>query len=505
MSKKREQIIFYVSLCVVFAIVLLGIFVPEGFGNVADSIHDFLVNNFSWFYLLSMFAFVVFALFLAFSKYGNIKLGPDDSKPEYSNFSWFAMLFATGMGIGLVFWGVAEPLNHFVNPVGAEPGTAEAADFAMRTSFLHWGFHPWANYAIIGLALAYFQFRKNAPGLISSLFLPLLGRKGVEGPIGILIDILAVFATVAGVATSLGMGTLQINAGMNYLFDLPMTSTVQVIIIAITTALFITSAVSGIDKGIKALSNANLIIISIILIATFLIGPTVTMINALVNGFGQYAGNFIEASFHIDAFGDSNWLGDWTIFYWAWWIAWAPFVGSFFARISRGRTIREFILGVILAPTLVSFIWFSIFGTLGIDLGLDIATEAIAVTETAFFMIVQNYPLGNIIALVTVFSLCIFFVTSADSATFVLGMFTSNGNLNPSNGKKILWGLVQSLLALALLLAGGLAALQTTSIVAAFPFAFVMLFAMVSMVKAFREEKIVSNKKKESKVDEASA
>ncbi|MFD3158674.1 BCCT family transporter [Haloimpatiens sp. FM7330] len=494
-EKQKDNKVFYISLIITFAIVLWGIVFKEHFNNFANTLYDFLSVNFGWTYLLSMLIFVIFALILAFSKYGKIKLGPDDSKPEFSTTSWFAMLFGAGMGIGLVFWGVAEPLAHFSTPpVGIQPGTSEAAEFALKASFKHWGFHPWANYSIIGLALAYFQFRKNKPGLISSIFTPLLGEEGVKGPIGKLIDVLAVFATVAGVATSLGMGTLQINGGLNYLFKIPETQLVQVIIIGIVTVIFIWTAVSGIEKGIKLLSDINLWAAGILVIGAFLVGPKITILNSFVNSFGDYLNTFVYDSLNIKAFGDNTWISGWTVFYWAWWIAWAPFVGSFIARISKGRTIREFVMGVIIAPSLASFVWFSIFGTLGINLGitkkLSLSALQSVKTETALFVVMKNYPLGTILSIIAIFLLCTFFITSANSATFVLGMFTSEGNLNPSNKKKILWGLVQSLLATALLLAGGLKALQTASVAAAFPFIFVMIFACISLVKALREEKI---------------
>lgn len=489
---KKDNSVFHISLVVVFAIVAWGIIAPGSFGNAANGLYGFIVNNFSWMYLLSMFSFVAFALFLAFSKYGKIKLGADDSQPEYKTSSWFAMLFGAGMGIGLVFWGMAEPLNHFmVPPPGIDAGTSEAANFAMKASFMHWGFHPWANYSIFGLALAYFQYRRNKPGLISSVFEPLIGEKGVKGPIGKTIDILAVFATVAGVATSLGLGTLQINGGMNYLFGLPINTAVQLSIIAIVTVIYIWTAVSGIEKGIKLLSDINLIVAIVILVLSILVGPTVRMINALINGIGMYAGGFIVDSFGIQPFGDNSWLGDWSVFYWAWWIAWAPFVGTFIARISKGRTIKEFVLGVIVAPSLASFVWFATFGTMGMNLGTEKVSEAIKVTETALFVILRDYPLGNVISLVAVFLLCTFFITSANSATFVLGMMTSHGDLDPSNKKKIIWGLVQSLLAASLLLAGGLTTLQIGSIAAAFPFVIVMILVMVALFKALRvDEKI---------------
>ncbi|HCQ91694.1 MAG TPA: choline transporter [Clostridium sp.] len=495
--KSKTDEVFIISLIITFAIVLWGILAQENFANMSNNLFAFLTEKFGWAYLSSMLVFVIFAIVVAFSKYGKIKLGPEDSKPDYSTTAWFAMLFGAGMGIGLVFWGIGEPLSHFVSPQsGIEAGSIEAANFAMKSSLMHWGFHPWANYSIIGLALAYFQFRKGKPGLISSIFIPLLGEERVNGPIGKTIDILAVFATVAGVATSLGLGTLQINSGLNYMFDIPTTNLVQLIIIAVITIIFIYTAVKGIEKGISAISNLNLILAFGILILCFLIGPSIKMINSLTSGTGAYIGNFIQDSLHLEAFGDNSWINGWTIFYWAWWIAWAPFVGIFIARISRGRTIREFILGVIVAPTIASLIWFSIFGTLGIDLGitgkisLDKLKEIAAVPETAYFAVVQNYPLGIVIAVITIVLLCTFFITSANSATFVLGMLTSKGDLNPSNTKKILWGLVQSLLAVALLLSGGLKSLQTASVVAAFPFILVMLLACISLWKAFREEKI---------------
>ncbi|MFZ5969511.1 MAG: glycine betaine uptake BCCT transporter [Bacillota bacterium] len=488
MEKKNN--VFMISLVVVALIVAWGLLAPANFESAANASFNFLVGNFGWFYLISMFSFVLFCIWIALSKYGHIKLGPDDSKPEYSYFSWFAMLFSAGMGIGLVFWGIAEPLNHYVAPLGMEGGTIAAADFAMKKSFFHWGLHPWANYSVLALALAYMQFRKNKPGLISSIFIPLLGEERVKGPIGQTVDILAVFATVAGVATSLGLGTLQINSGLNYLFGLPENTAVQVGIVAVVTVMFMMSAVTGLDKGIKFLSNLNLSIAGILTVLAFLIGPTVMIINALTNATGMYFGDFIRDSFMIEVFGDSQWFGWWTIFYWAWWIAWAPFVGTFIARISKGRTIREFVVGVLLVPAFGSFLWFAVFGTMGINLGMEVAAEAIKSTPTAFFVVMSHYPMGSIISFVAVILLVTFFVTSADSATFVLGMMTSDGDLNPTTQKKVIWGVIQSLLALALMIAGGLGMLQTASIAAAFPFAFVMLFGMVSLVKALKTEVI---------------
>ena len=432
-NRKPDQAVYIISLVVTFIVVLWAILAKESFAQAASNLLGFLSNNFGWAYLTSMLIFVLFALFLAFSKYGNIKLGPDDSKPDFSTASWFAMLFGAGMGIGLVFWGVAEPISHFVAPPGLEPGSIEAANFAMKSSFIHWGFHPWANYSIIGLALAYFQFRKNKPGLVSTIFEPLIGEKGVRGPLGKLIDILAVIATIAGVATSLGIGTLQINSGLKYLFAIPETQLVQILIITIITIIFIWSAVSGIEKGIKIISDINLYLAFGILILSILVGPMLQMMNTFISSLGQYINSFIQDSLYIEAYGNNNWLNDWRIFYWAWWIAWAPFVGIFIARISRGRTIREFVLGVIVAPSIASFVWFSVFGILGLDLAftgkatMEALAAMAAAPETALFVVLKNYALGAVISFIAVFLLGTFFITSANSATFVLGMLTSEG------------------------------------------------------------------------------
>ncbi len=489
---KKSNSTFYISIAITLSIVLWGLLLPQSFEKVGNATFGYLVTNFGWFYTLAMSSFVVFCIWVASSKYGRIRLGADDSKPEYSYVSWFAMLFSAGMGIGLVFWGVAEPLNHFMNPMGMEGGTAAAASFAIKKSFLHWGLHPWAGYSVLALALAYMQFRKNKPGLISSIFIPLVGEEGAKGPIGKTVDVLAIFATVAGVATSLGLGTYQINSGLNYLFGVPENGTVQIIIVVVVTAAFMLSAVTGLDKGIKLLSNMNVGIGSVLLLIAFILGPTLLILNVFVDNIGAYIAALPRESFQVGAFSDEPWYGWWTIFYWAWWIAWAPFSGAFIARISKGRTIREFITGVLLAPTLASFIWFSVFGSMGINQGTEVAGEAIQSTSTAFFVVMSNYPMGSIISLVTLALICTFFVTSADSATFVLGMMSSNGDLNPTTKRKVIWGTVQSLLALALMLgsANGLQMLQTMSIAAAFPFAFVMIFCMVALVKMLKAEKL---------------
>jgi glycine betaine transporter len=480
----KKNLVFYISLFITAVFITLGLVAKDVFTAATIAAKDFLVQYFGWFYLFCMLVFVVFSLGIAFSKYGKIKLGPDDSVPEYSNRSWFAMLFAAGMGIGLVFWGAAEPLTHYVS-FGANEG---AANLAMKKVFMHWGFHPWAAYAIIGMSLGYFQFRKNSPGLISSIFYPLLGEKGIKGPIGKLIDVCAVFATVAGFATSLGQGTMQINSGLNFLFQVPKTITIQVIIIFTLMVIYTWTAVKGIDKGVKFLSDVNFVLAITILLGAFIIGPKLLSINVFMNSLGSYVNSFLADSFATSPFEDKTWLGSWTIFYWAWWIAWGPFVGTFIARISRGRTIREFVIGVIFAPSIVSFIWFSIFGSLGLNLDKEIILKAVESTETVLFVVLREYPLGSLFAVIAICLLATFSITSANSGIFALSMFSCNGDMNPGKGKKILWGALLALLTLVLLMSGGLNSLKNCSIVAAFPLAIIMLLCCVCLIKALRSE-----------------
>lgn len=488
-----SQAVYRVSLVISVLIAVWGIASSKTFESAANALMAFIKQNLSWLYLIAMLLFVVFCVAVAFSRYGNIRLGPDDSRPEHSTASWFAMLFGAGMGIGLIFWGISEPLSHFAAPpAGIEAGSVEAANFAVRASFMHWGFHPWANYAVIGMGLAYFQFRKNKPGLISSLFIPILGEERTRGPIGKAIDIFAVIATIAGVATSLGQGTMQINSGLSYLFGIPSNRFTWLAIIVVIAVIYIRTAITGVDKGIRLISDINLYLALALVLVAFLVGPTVNVLNIFTSGMGQYLQNFVADSLNIDPFGDNTWFNAWRIFYWAWWIAWAPFVGTFIARISKGRTVREFILGVIVAPSIASILWFAVFGGMGLNvadqLGLDTIRQMVTAPETALFQVFDLYPLGKILSIVTIVLLCTFFITSANSATFVLSMFSSDGDLNPPNRKKVVWGVVEAVVAFALLLSGGLGALQTASVAAAFPFVFIMLFACWSLIKAFRQE-----------------
>lgn len=496
-KKKTGNIVFYVSLVLVAIIAVWSVALNDSFTKVSNAVFAFLTTDFGWLYLLAMIVFLVFIIYVGASKYGKIRLGDDDSRPEYSNLTWFGLLFGCGMGVGLVFWGVAEPLSHYLYPrEGIEAATPEAAGFAMKAFFMHWGILPWANYAVIGLALAYFMFRKNKKGLVSTILEPLIGEKLADGWLGKLIDILAVFATVAGVVTSLGLGTLQINAGFHHLFGIPTNLMIQIIIIIVVSVLYIGSAVSGLDKGIKLISDTNLYVAIGLLVVCFVVGPKVEILNSFVNGIGQYIGDFIPEALNINAYGDNSWLGSWKLFYWAWFIAWAPFVGVFVARISKGRTIREFVLGVVLVPATASCVWGSVFGSLGINIGqkglLAIKTlqKAVATPETGLFVVLKEYPLGVVLSLVAIISLCAFFITSANSGVYVLSMLTTKGDINPPNSKKILWGVIQSVMAVGLLMAGGLKPLQTISLAAAFPFIFIMFGACAAFIKALKGEKV---------------
>jgi len=485
--------VLIITIVIVALFALWGAFAPEQLASMANSAYTFSIHNFGWFYLLATLFFLLFAFYLAFSRFGQIRLGEDDDEPQYTTLSWLSMLFSAGMGIGLVFWGVAEPLSHYLSPPEAAEGeTNVAAQLAMRYSFFHWGLHPWAIYTIIGLSLAYFQFRKGYKGLISSTFIPLIGERAASGWIGKVIDCLAVIATVFGVATSLGLGTLQINGGLHHLFGISNSVTTQVIIIAVVTVLYIISASTGLDRGIQILSNTNLIIAVLLMLFVWMMGPTSFIFETFTTTLGSYMQNIINMSLRLTPFSRATWVGTWTLFYWAWWISWAPFVGTFIARVSRGRTIKEFVIYVMLIPSLFGFIWFSVFGGTGLHLELfspASLSQAIQTDTTlALFITLESLPLGTVLAFIATLLIIIFFITSADSATFVLGMLTTDGKLNPSNRIKITWGMLQSAIAVVLLISGGLNGLQTASVVAALPFAVVLLGMCASLVKALQQE-----------------
>ncbi|MCF7617200.1 BCCT family transporter [Bacillus sonorensis] len=489
---KNISSVFWIVIVITAAAVLWGIIAPDNLQALSSSIQEYLTNTFGWYYLLVVSLFVAFGIFLMFSPIGKIKLGKPDEKPEFSLLSWFAMLFSAGMGIGLVFYGAAEPISHFaISSPSGETETAQAFRDSLRFTFFHWGLHAWAIYAIVALCIAYFKFRKDAPGLISATLYPVFGDR-VKGPLGKLIDCIAVFATVVGVATSLGIGATQINGGLNYLFNIPNNFQVQLIIIAIVTVLFLASAWSGISKGIKYLSNINMGLAGILMLFMLFAGPTVLIMNSFTDTIGTYFSNLVQMSFRLSPINEEGrqWINSWTIFYWAWWISWSPFVGIFIARVSRGRTIREFLGAVLFAPSLLAFLWFSIFGVSAMNLQQnDIFNVAKLSTETMLFGTLNHYPLQMITSIVALILIAVFFITSADSATFVLGMQTTYGSLNPANSVKVSWGIIQSAMAAALLYSGGLTALQNTAILAALPFSIVIIFMIVSLYKSLSKER----------------
>ncbi|KAB8127033.1 BCCT family transporter [Gracilibacillus oryzae] len=490
----KKNIVLRVSLLISILFVFIGVVFNEWLGQKAQAFLDFAVTYFNWFYLLIGTFFVILCLYFMFSKYGNIRLGKDEDRPAYSTLSWISMLFSAGMGVGLVFWGVTEPVMHYTTPPYGEGSTSEAASLAMKFTFFHWGLHPWAIFALVALGLAYFQFRKKLPGNISSIFYPLLGDK-INGPIGKTIDILSVFITAVGVASTFGLSTLQITSGMNSQWNIPNTLTVQLLVIGIGTVLFIMSSWSGLNRGIKYLSNLNMLLFFTVTFAVLFIGPTKQILEVFISSTGSYFGDILPMSLRMEPYNSeaNSWIGAWTVFYWAWWTTWAPFVGSFIARISKGRTIREFIIGVLFVPSLISFVWFSVLGGSGIHLIHDLGNTGLgeiinADVNSALFAFLNNIPLGSVISILAMVLIFSYFVTSADSATFVLGMLSTEGNLNPSNKVKIMWGLITAGSATVFLLAGGLEAVKTISIVVATPFTIILIFICLSIIKVMKKE-----------------
>ena len=472
-------------------LVLIGVIFPTGLEEFTATVTGAIYDAFGWYYLIVVTFFVLVCLFLLISPVGRITLGDPDEIPEFSRVSWIAMLFSAGMGIGLVFFGAAEPLSHYAvsSPTG-EVGTEQGIKDAMRFTYFHWGIHAWAIYGLVGLVLAYFNFRHKKAGLISATLYPIFGAK-MDGPLGKTIDVLAVIATVIGVATSLGFGAVQINGGLSYLFDIPINIVIQFIIVAVVTVLFLISAWTGLSKGIKILSNANMVLAGLLFAIIFILGPTLFILNLFTNTIGTYLQNLPQMSFRIAPLDPEvrSWITGWTVFYWAWWIAWSPFVGIFIARVSRGRSIREFVFTVLLVPSVIGFIWFAAFGGTAISLehAGDVVLSGLA-TEETLFAVFDQFPFGMVASIVAIILISTFFITSADSGTFVLGMMTTGGSLTPGNRIKVTWGLLLSATALVLLFSGGLQALQNTMIIAALPFSVIMLLMASSFIKAIYGE-----------------
>ncbi|GAB2751222.1 glycine betaine transporter OpuD [Melaminivora jejuensis] len=479
--------VFRISIAIVAALVLLAGLMPGPFNDVMQSTLAQVVRGAGWMYLLIVFLALLFLLYLAFGRFGRLRIGGEDAEPEFSQMSWLSMLFAAGMGIGLVFWGAAEPVSHFMKPPeGLEPQSSLAARAAMRYAFFHWGLHPWAIYALVGLAMAWFQYNRSGRGLISDMLEPVIGRHH-SGALGHAVNIAAVVATAIGVATTLGFGTIQIAAGLERVFGLPATTTTQLVIIAVAFVLYMASSTSGVERGIKWLSNFNLILAGLLMLTVLVIGPTGFILDTFTTTLGAYINQLVVMSLRLSPFSDSTWVRDWTVFYWAWWIAWAPFVGAFIARVSKGRTVREFVVGVVLAPSLLGFVWFSVFGGAALQAQIfgkvDLLQALANGYQTVLFALFDSLPGSSVLALVALLLLIIFFVTSADSAVLVLASMSTAEAGDPPLSKRIAWGVAVALIAGVLLLAGGLDALQALITIAALPFAVLMALVMVSVYR----------------------
>lgn len=497
---------------IVFSLVIFAAVWTDTAGGVFSAVKDWMVTALKWYYLAIVAGFLFFVIYLLFSRFGNIRLGDDDDRPEFGYFSWFAMLFSAGMGIGLVFWSIAEPIYHFQgNPFigegrGIEPMSPAAAQVAMRLTFFHWGLHPWAIYVVVGLSLAYFAYRKKLPLTIRSALYPLIGER-IYGPIGHAVDILAVFGTVFGVATSLGLGVQQMATGLYDLTGLEMfvqmnaegvqepNTTAMMVLIAIISAIATLSVVSGVGKGVKILSEINVWLSIAILVFLFLFGPTRYLLNSLLQNVGDYIAAVVPLSLWSDAHRDGPWQGWWTAFYWGWWISWAPFVGMFIARISRGRTIREFILGVLLVPTALTFVWLTLFGNTALFIELfgtgGIAAAVKADLTSALYVTFAQMDvgvMGTLAAVVATILIATYFITSSDSGTLVVNTLLSMGDPEPPIMHRVIWGLSEGAVAAVLLLAGGLSALQTAAITGALPFSLIMLFMIVGLMRSLRAE-----------------
>ncbi|WP_083959357.1 BCCT family transporter [Streptoalloteichus hindustanus] len=499
---RTDPVVFGVAAALAVAFVLWGVFGTDSLGRVARSALDWIIQKAGWGFVLAATGFVVFALWLAFSRYGRIPLGRDGEKPEFRTVSWVAMMFSAGMGIGLMFYGVSEPLAHFTSPPPGtvEPGSSAAVQTAMSTTLFHWTLHPWSIYAVVGLAIAYGSFRRGRSQLISSAFAPLLGRRRANGPVGKAIDVMAIFATLFGSAASLGLGALQIGSGLQAAgwMSGDIGTGVLVAIIAVLTVCFVASAVSGVAKGIQWLSNVNMVLAVLLAVFLFVVGPTVLVLNLLPTSVGEYFRDLAEMSARTAASGGDatgKWLAGWTIFYWAWWISWTPFVGMFIARISRGRTIRQFVSGVILVPSLVSLVWFAVLGGSAIDLqrsGTDVAGQA--TQESQLFTVLHHFPWATVTGVLVMVLVAIFFVSGADAASVVMGTLSQRGSIAPTRGVVIFWGVLTGAVAAVMLLVGGsdaLTGLQNMTIIAAAPFVVIMVALCVSLAKDLRTDPLV--------------
>ena len=480
--------VFIPTAASVLALLAFSIAAPELATRWFTAAKTWAANDAGWFTILAVAGFLIFVVSLAFSRYGQLKLGPDHSQPDYSYASWFAMLFAAGMGIGLMFFGVAEPIMHYATPPVGTPESTAAARQAMRITFFHWGIHAWAIYAVVALALAYFAYRHNLPLRIRSALYPLIGNR-IHGPIGHAVDTFAALGTIFGLATSLGLGVMQINAGLNYLFGLEVSTVVQMGLIVLITLLATGSVVAGLDSGVRRLSELNMVLAVMLLAFVMVFGPTAHLMQTLVQNTGMYVSQLFSMTFNLYAYEPTGWLGGWTLFYWGWWIAWSPFVGMFIARISRGRSVREFVVGVLLVPLGFTFLWMTIYGNTALYMvrveGMQELVQAVAAdSSTALFAFFEHLPLTLLTSLLAVLLVALFFVTSADSGALVIDMLTSKGEEESPLWQRIFWSMLVGGLAIALLMTGGLESLQAATIASALPFTVIMILMCWGLLKA---------------------
>ena len=486
-SSNIKPNVFFSTVALIGLFLAIVVLAPNAFDLITQRLNQWITHSFSWFYVLSVAIFLILLVYIAASKMGKIKLGPDHSQPEYSNASWFAMLFTAGMGIGLMFFGVAEPVMHYVSPPTGEGETVAAAQQAMRVTFFHWGLHAWAIYAIVALALAYFAYRHNLPLKVRSALYPLIGNK-IYGPIGDSVDTFATIGTVFGVATTLGFGVTQINSGLNYLFDIPQSNSMQVLLIVIVSAMAAVSVCIGLDKGVKRLAELNLAFAVLLLLFVFFASPSIYLLQTTIQNAGQYTSNLFAMTFNLYAYQSDDWIGGWTIMYWAWWISWSPFVGMFIARVSKGRRIREFIVGVMLIPTGFTLIWMGFMGNAALYSILHEANTGLVAavqkdSSVALFEFLAHLPFSQITSILATLLIMLFFVTSADSGALVIDYLTAESENSPT-WQRLFWIVVMALLAITLLLVGGLAALQSATIMSALPFTFIMLLICWGLIKA---------------------
>ena len=512
---KVNKPVFITSSVLIVGFIIFGSLFSETAAALFSFLQAFIAEKFRWLFIILFNMALVFCIYLTASRYGDIRLGKQTERPQYSLFSWIAMLFSAGIGIGLVYWGTAEPLYHFMAPPLGEAETLESAKQAMNLSFLHWGLHAWAIYTIVALSLAYFHFRRGLPLSIRSTLYPILGQR-IYGKWGHTVDVLAVFGTMFGVVTSLGLGVMQINAGLEGLFGIPSTLTIQFIIIAFVTSLACGSLMLGLDKGIKRLSDINMGLTGILLAFMVILGPTLFIFDSFIENVGNYLANIVTLSTWSEAYSNTDWQKAWTIFYWAWWVSWSPFVGVFIARISRGRTIREFVFGVLLIPMTILFFWFTTFGGVAIQMELlagmnpeGVSPGLVAAVQadygSAIFKLVEYYPLTKPITLLIVVMIVLWFVTSSDSASFVIDMLTAGGDTNPPKIQRLFWALMQGLIAAILLAAGGLDALQAAAIVAGLPFALVIFVMMYALLRGMSRDRLILYRNQQRYITDESA